>query len=172
MSNAQEIMNQCTNLLKEEVLFADTIHWLAAAAFAIGGLLMLWRGWITLQKLEDPKTADDMDKLMARNLSAVELKTIAEALAALAKALKDTPVGLTLIIISLALFYLPTASVGAPCADILKTTVEAEAQQDELEAILEKNPTSITVTKTATGRTAKAEWKTENKGTGEAEGGN
>ena len=159
MSDATKIIDHCATLLKSEVAYAEAINVLAVCAFAFGIVLMLRRGWITLQKLEDPKTPDDMEQLMARKLNAVEIKTITEALAALAKALKDTPVGLALIIISLALFYLPTASVGAPCTDILTSAVDAEAEEDQLGALLDKSPTSVTVTKTATDKTTKAEWK-------------
>lgn len=165
-TNPIEIVQHCANVLQSELAFGWIFNGLAVVAFVVAILLLQQRGLVALQKLENAAGAVEDDPVARKGLSGMDFKSFAEGLKALAEALRNAPAGVTLFIVAIGVFYIPAANVGSPCDDILTSKAAAEAEQDRLKALMEEDPSSVTITNKATNTIMKADWKRAAKGEG------
>lgn len=161
MFTIPKITTNCEWLLNLEVWSALLINITAVAVLCLGAYLMYKRGKISLKIIEegahkDPATMSDAQ---GKRVSPGQAKGILDSLKALAETLSKTPAGLTLMIIGVALFALPSVNVGAPCEAVLQGQANAVVGEKLMEKLLATHPISVTTTKSAGKVETKVVWK-------------
>lgn len=159
------IVKICADLLQTETGFAFGLNVIAVLALALAIWLLFERALIAQTKLREAEAAVDKSAARVAELSPTDFKAMADALKGLAAALKDAPASVVLVIVVLAIIYVPSTNVGSPCDDILKTAGTSQASSSEREAelktLIESKPSKVVTSRDKGKVTVTATWPAE-----------